>query len=244
MIAENELVKAVLLKNGVNRIITKTDRERVNTRIAKLQHIKIDVYKHGVHQQAYGLVGDTSPVKLNGIKYIEYFPSLYITKQVEEGLITRLPTYVRDQLNNEAAKLLYMPLMQQRYRIYRMIRCGTISDGDYKMVLRRLDFSKFLNFYKCSVRMERDLIEGALTEYVNKKIFIKDFSYSRVNDEYTLEFFKLSDMEISDIEYVFYNQDPEKISTMIVGNVISPCIIDTSQVPVTDTNFIEEKQSE
>lgn len=244
LIAENELVKAVLLKNGVNRIITKTDRERVNTRIAKLQHIKIDVYKHGVHQQAYGLVGDTSPVKLNGIKYIEYFPSLYITKQVEEGLITRLPTYVRDQLNNEAAKLLYMPLMQQRYRIYRMIRCGTISDGDYKMVLRRLDFSKFLNFYKCSVRMERDLIEGALTEYVNKKIFIKDFSYSRVNDEYTLEFFKLSDMEISDIEYVFYNQDPEKISTMIVGNVISPCIIDTSQVPVTDTNFIEEKQSE
>ena len=79
---------------------------------------------------------------------------------------------------------------------------------------------------------------------MNKKIFIKDFSYSRVNDEYTLEFFKLSDMEISDIEYVFYNQDPEKISTMIVGNVISPCIIDTSQVPVTDTNFIEEKQSE
>ena len=51
-------------------------------------------------------------------------------------------------------------------------------------------------------------------------------------------------MEISDIEYVFYNQDPEKISTMIVGNVISPCIIDTSQVPVTDTNFIEENQSE
>lgn len=237
LIAESELVKAVLLKNGVNRIITRDDRLRVSKRITKLQHTTIDVYKHDAQKKAYDLVGETVPVELNGIKYIEYFPSQYITKQVEEGLITRLPTYVRDELDNEVAKLLYMPLMQQRYQIYRMRRRGNIGDGNYKVVLQRLDFSKFLNFNKCSVRVERELIEAALNDYVEKHIFIKEFSYSRINDEYTIIFFKLSETEISDIEYVFYNQNPDDISTMIIGNVISPSIVDTSHMPAIDTNF-------
>lgn len=245
LIPESDLVKAVLLKNGTNRIISQRDRERVRDHIYKLQHTRLDVYENDTIIASYGLLGDTKFSQISGINYIESFSNQYITKQVEDGLITRLPTYAVDQLDDNTAQLLYLPLMQQRYKIYRLIRNKEhFSKNDYTVIFKRIDFSRFLNFSNCTMAREKEMIENALQDYVDKKLFIKEFKYSRVQDEYKIVFDKLSEEEIADIEYTFYNQDPAKISTMIVGNVLSPSIVDATaassiETTFTDANLIE-----
>lgn len=240
LIPESDLVKAVLLKNGTNRILSQRDRERVRDHIYKLQHTRLDVYQNDTIIASYGLLGDTKFSQINGINYIESFSNQYITKQVEDGLITRLPTYAVDRLDDNTAQLLYLPLMQQRYKIYRLIRNKEYSSSnDYTVIFKRIDFSRFLNFSNCTVTREKEMIENALQDYVNKNLFIKEFKYSRVQDEYKIIFYELSEEEIADIEYTFYNQDPAKISNMIVGNVLSPSIVDAAAASAIETTFAD-----
>lgn len=247
LIPESDLEKAVLLKNGTNRGLSQKDKKRVRDHIYKLQHTRLDVYEDDTIIASYGLLGDTKFSQINGINYIESFSNQYITKQVEDGLITRLPTYAVDQLDDNTAKLLYLPLMQQRYKIYRVLRNKEYhSSVDYTVIFKRIDFSRFLNFSNCTVAREKEMIENALQDYVNKNLFIKEFKYSRVQDEYKIVFDELSEEEIADIEYTFYNQDPAKISTMIVGNVLSPnvlspSIMDAAAASAIETSFADEK---
>lgn len=238
LIPESDLDKAVLLKNGTNRILSQRDRQRVREHIHKLQHTRLDVYKGNEIIASYGLLGDTAMLKIKGTNYIESYSNQYITRQVENGLITRLPTYAVDRLDDNTAKLLYLPLMQQRYKIYRQIRNRACTNQDYSVVLKRVEFSRYLNFSNCTLQKELSIIASALQDYVNKQLFVREFSYSRLHDTYKIDFYELTAEEIGDIEYTFY-QNPDKISNMIVGNVLSPSIVDASTSAI-ETSFSDD----
>lgn len=236
LIPEIELVRGVVLKNGDNRKISKKDRDMVFQHIYKMQHMAIDRYYKGEHVGGHDIIGSTDLQKIGGTKIIDYYPSEYIMHQVENGYVMRLPTTERDSLENDVAKLLYMPLMHQRFRIYRMLRSGQAENKTYKVKFKRIELLRYVNLGNCGIKKEIEILSNALQDYINKGFMISNYTYTRVTEEFSIDFMPLSDREIQDIDYVYFGQAMAAISNDIIGNVMGDIISPVVQ-PVIDSAF-------
>ena len=65
---------------------------------------------------------------------------------------------------------------------------------------------------------------------------ISNYTYTRVTDEFSIDFMPLSDREIQDIDYVYFGQAMAAISNDIIGNVMGDIISPVVQ-PVIDSVF-------
>ena len=156
--------------------------------------------------------------------------------QVENGYVMRLPTTERDSLENDVAKLLYMPLMHQRFRIYRMLRSGQAENKTYKVKFKRIELLRYVNLGNCGIKKEIEILSNALQDYINKGFMISNYTYTRVTEEFSIDFMPLSDREIQDIDYVYFGQAMAAISNDIIGNVMGDIISPVVQ-PVIDSVF-------
>lgn len=224
MIEESVLVKVSM--GGSKRKPSKTDYDMLHARLYKLRHMTFDLYEPE-HSASFNLISDYKYVETNGRRFVAYFPGGFIEDQVESGMIMRLPTEVKNALDTSVAKLLYVPFMQQRIRIYRMIVNGQKQNGLYTVQFKHSDFLRYVNFGDGNKRDGHAAMEAALQDYMRINSIVHDYSYSAITDTYTVEFYALSDTEIADIDFMLYNQDVKKLSDNIVGQILLTDLINT-----------------
>lgn len=200
-----------------DRIPSKKDYIKMKSRLQKIRHA---VFDFDDKEGSYTLVGDYTFEKKLGREYLAYYPGGFMESQVENGMIMRLPADVRNDLDYSVAKLLYVPFMQQRIRIYRLIANGQKENGQYTVRFKYADFLTYVNFGDGNQKDGRDAIDKALRDYIRIGKLVKSFSYSKINDAYTVTFYELSDTEIKDIDFMLYNRGPKRISDDIVGQIL------------------------
>lgn len=218
MIEEKEILRAIF----PDRIPSEKDRTMITERIYKLTHTDIDRFVDGEWSGNIRILGEAQPHKNQGHRIWEYYPSQYIARQIEDGLIMNLPAEVKKELKNEVAKLLYLPFMQQRLRIYREIKSGKRKNVNYKAEFKYLELLRFVNFgYKKKKDGHKSFMD-AIEEYKSIQRLIKSYTYSPVRDSYTIMFNELTEMEIMDFDRVFAKDMTEarKISNSILGQVL------------------------
>lgn len=219
MIEESEITRAIVA--NPNRKLSKSDYDDTINRIFKLSHATVDFYADNEWRGGFQLIGGTKRIENQGKKYLEYWPSEYLMEQVESNCIMRLPADIRFQLKSEVAKLLYLPIMQQRIKIYKLIKNHKKENGEYKVVFNYSDFLRFVNFGKGNKKDGRRAIIDALYEYKELQTLIIDFEYRKVEDTFTIIFTKLSDEEIKDLDFMFDGDtNSKKLSDDIVGQVL------------------------
>lgn len=224
MIEESEVTRAIM--TNPNRKLSKSDYDDTINRIYKLSHATVDFYNNGEWRGVFQLIGGVKRIENQGKKYLEYWPSEYLMEQVESSCIMRLPADIRFKLKGEVAKLLYLPIMQQRIKIYKLIKSNKKENGEYKVVFNYSDFLRFVNFGKGNKKDGHKAIIDALYEYKDIGALIIDFDYRKVEDTFTIEFTKLSDEEIKDLDFMFDGDtNTKKLSDDIVGQVLLSDII-------------------
>ena len=185
-----------------------------------MQKIRHAVFDFDDKEGSYTLIGDYKFFKRGGKEYLAYYPGGFMESQIENRMIMRLPADVKNDLDYSVAKLLYVPFMQQRIRIYRQIANGQKKNGQYTVLFKYTDFLTYVNFGDGNQKDGRDAIDKALRDYIRIGKLVQSFSYSKINDTYTITFYKLSDTEIKDIDFMLYNRGPMTISDDIVGQIL------------------------
>lgn len=218
MIEEKEILRTIF----PDRIPSEKDRNMITERIYKLTHTDIDRFVDGEWSGNIRILGEAQPHKNQGHRIWEYYPSQYIARQIEDGLIMNLPAEVKKELKNEVAKLLYLPFMQQRLRIYREIKSEKRKNVKYKAEFKYLELLRFVNFGYKKKKDGHKAFMDAIEEYKSIQRLIKSYTYSPVRDSYTIMFNELTEMEIMDFDRVFAKDMTEarKISNSILGQVL------------------------
>lgn len=223
-IAESDVTRAII--NDPTRKLSKSDYDDTIRRVYKLSNTTINHFQNGKWRGGFHLLGGTELVENQGKKYIQFYPSEYLMDQVESQCIMQLPADIRFKLKGEVAKILYMPIMQQRVKIYKLIKDHKKENGAYKVVFHYNDFLRFVNFGKSNRKDGRTAILDALFEYKMQETLVLDFEYSKINDTFTITFTKLSEEEINDLDYMFGTDfNTKKLSDDIVGQVLLSDII-------------------
>lgn len=215
IIEEMSLVRISM--GNSDRVPSKKDYTKMKSRMQKIRHA---VFDFDDKEGSYTLIGDYKFIKRGGREYLAYYPGGFMESQVENGMIMRLPADVKNELDYSVAKLLYVPFMQQRIRIYRLIANGQKENGQYTVLFKYADFLTYVNFGDGNQKDGRDSIDKALRDYIRIGKLVKSFSYSKINDAYTITFYELSDTEIKDIDFMLYNRGPKIISDDIVGQIL------------------------
>lgn len=182
---------------------TKRDYEDIDNRLRKLSQAYIETFVDNEWSGTFHMVEGIEKQDIDSRKYVAFYPSDYMTKQIENNGVSQLPTDLKNKLSSDAAKLLYAPLMVQRVKAYKRIRSQGLSNDSFKVAFQYGHFLRFANFGKGNQQDNHKAIMTVLEEYKSKDIFIQDYSYTQKDKVYTLTFKPLTDIEIQDLSYYF-----------------------------------------
>lgn len=219
-------VVRVYMRN-TTRTPSKRDYDMVSARVAKISSIQftcsnVDSVKWG----AFCLIGDIFERTIAGEDYFECHPSGYIEGQIENGMILRLPMDSDDAATlDPTAKLLRPLFIKQRIRSYRSLANGEGKNEPYTVDYHYQDFMLYINFGNSNLKDGRDAVRKALDSFVASGKIVKNYSYSRITDTYTITFYELSDTEIKDIDFILYKGGVNRLSDNIVGQILMSDII-------------------
>lgn len=213
MIEKSKLGKSAFEKKKLSQ----KDYDDIDRRLQKLSHANIDTYIDNKWVSSYNFVDGIELVENGGREYVAFYPSEYMNNQIELNAVSQLPTNLRNLLESNTAKLLFVLLMMQRIRSYKKSTVkGELPYHVPSVLIQYEHFLRYVNFGSGNQKDNRAEICKALDEYKEKKIFLKDYTYNSRNKTYTLDFIDMTDIEIQDIS--FYYGEENTISSA-EGNI-------------------------
>lgn len=201
LIEKTKLIKAAY--NNSNKKPNSRDYDEIDMRLKKLSHATIDNYVDNEWTGSFHMVDAVEKQDIDSRKYVAFYPSDYMITQIESDGVSQLPTDLKNKLDTDAAKLLYVPLMLQRVKAYKKMRANGSKNDFFEVVFQYGHFLRFVNFGKRNQKDNHEEIIKVLEEYKNKGIFIHDYKYVAKTKTYHIIFNPLTEIEIQDLGYYF-----------------------------------------
>lgn len=157
-------------------------------------------------------------------KIIYVVMSQYLTDQIKENRIRKMPADDLNRLEENTSKILYYPFMKQRVSAYETALEKGLDVPSYVMNIRYESFLRWVNFGDGNKKDNNAQIISALDEFKEKEIFVKNYKYMAAKHTYCIEFYTLSEVEIQDLDFYFNRQkeDPEEVINQL--NIFTPLI--------------------
>lgn len=201
LIEKSKLIRATC--NNPKRKLTKDDYDDIDNRLRKLSQVYIENYVDNEWVSTFHMVDAVEKQTIDSRKYIAFYPSEYMTTQIESDGISQLPSDLKNKLSSDAAKLFYAPLMLQRVKAYKKMRSNGSTNDYFEVNFHYGHFLRFVNFGNGNQQDNHKEIISILEEYKEKGIFIQDYRYTPKTRIYSLVFKPLTDIEIQDLSYYF-----------------------------------------
>lgn len=201
LIEKSKLISAAM--NNSKRRPTSEDYADIDNRLRKLSQVYIENYVDNEWTGTFHMVDAIEKQDIDSRKYVAFYPSEYMTTQIENNGVSQLPTDLKNKLSSDAAKLLYAPLMLQRVKAYKKMRSSGLANDYFEVNFHYGHFLRFVNFGKGNQQNNHKAIIEILEEYKEKGIFLHDYKYTAKTKIYSLIFKPLTPIEIQDLGYYF-----------------------------------------
>lgn len=191
--------------------------EEIWNRCYKLWSLGFESYSEDNIVGGRRIIADLQFDKENNIIY--YTMSQFLTDEIRDGKIRKMPAEQLNRLEDNVARILYYPFMKNRVAAYEAAKRNRMGGDCYPMQIRYESFLRWINFGKSTKKENNDAIMEALEEFKEKSIFVKNYRYVTTKGAYYIEFYPLTEMEIQDLDF-YFNRDPEEVIEQL--NILAP----------------------
>lgn len=153
----------------------------------------------GKQRAAINLLSGAVQKEIDGKRYMDISLGETLTDAVLNHKLRRIPSRYVDSIDSKLGRIIIFGLQKERVKAYNRYKSGVIAECF--SILHYTDFMRFVQLTGRSKGENMRQIKGALTEYIEKGIFIRRMEVNNLNFSAKIWWIPLSDEEYEDMNY-------------------------------------------